>query len=700
VSTPGATSHRVRWAAPLAVFAASLGVLWYHAAPGVTFHDSGEFALAAASAGIPHAPGAPSWMMAASAFYRLILVNDAARATNLFSAFCGAITLALLYALCASTVRRMFPTAFTWCPHAAALCSVLVCLTSSAFVELSLSTEQYTLLTALLLATLLLGDTLLTRAAKDHDSKWRSTALGILWGLALGNHPSQLALLFPLLAFVWFAGSACPYPTRARTLLAACVSAGFVFGLLIFLWVPIRSVTHPLIDHADVESFSGLIQFLSRSEWASRPIAEAPPGFLGEWLATYAPLEQLGWLGALLSILGMTTLLRHGKRWFVILIAVAVPYAGGMLLSHMKQANIDINYIRHYGVMDWHVPLYVLASFAAGIGVARLLSYATTTPIRALESGAAGKLVAAACAGVLAFSAFGTIHKQSLRGYEGARTFIAALLNPLPGNAVVLSQTDNVSYMLGYEILAGSKPQNRWIGQDRTRFNAEIGSAGWSREYLVNAIRNRIAANEVQPFKLAPPNADELMDRPVYVEYDPTFPRSATFLVPAGFLFEVTDEPVSNEDVFRALQRKDGPASTPPKPLPDLHRWEKEAWAMLYQRRAGYFAVRGLWDLAESSYARSLDYQGSNGEIWFCLADAQEKTGKPQKAAESYGKAIKTAPHLEGPRSNLAILFAGAGDLETAETLLVEELKMNPESETARENLSRVRTQRQHGGTE
>ena len=101
---------------------------------------------------------------------------------------------------------------------------------------------------------------------------------------------------------------------------------------------------------------------------------------------------------------------------------------------------------------------------------------------------------------------------------------------------------------------------------------------------------------------------------------------------------------------------------------------------MLYQRRAGYFAVRELWDLAESSYARSLDYQGSNGKIWFCLADAQEKTGKPQKAAESYGKAIKTAPHLEGPRSNLAILFAGAGDLETAETLLVEELKMNPGS--------------------
>ena len=125
--------------------------------------------------------------------------------------------------------------------------------------------------------------------------------------------------------------------------------------------------------------------------------------------------------------------------------------------------------------------------------------------------------------------------------------------------------------------------------------------------------------------------------------HQPVEHLAALRAIPGLFVMRPADAVETAECWEIALQRKDGAASIPPKPLPDLHRWEKEAWAMLYQRRAGYFAVRELWDLAESSYARSLDYQGSNGKIWFCLADAQEKTGKPQKAAESYEKAIKTA---------------------------------------------------------
>lgn len=691
MSIPGTGNRRGEWAGPWVVFAACLGILWYHAAPGVTFHDSGEFALAATAAGIPHAPGAPSWTAAAAAFCRLAPVHDAARATNLFSGFCGAVTLALLYSLTSSAVRTTFPDSKPWSVRAAALCSVLACLSPSAFIELSLSTEQYTLLTAVLIAVLLVGHSLLTASGMDCVPWRRCILLGILWGLALGNHPSQLALVFPILVIVWYAGTNSGSPIRALAILTACVFIGFVSGLVVFLWIPLRSAAHPLLDHANIENFSGLIGFLSRSDWSTRPISETPPGFVREWVATYAPIQQLGWLAVLLAVLGFAATIRHDRRWFFILIAIAVPYAGGMLVSHMKQANIDINYIRHYGITDWHVPLYVLGSFAAGIGVARLMSFANTTPRRA-------RLIAAACIAVLALSAFRTIHEHSLRGYQGAQRFVSALLDSLPENSVILSQTDNVSYMLGYEILAGSFSKDRWIGQDRIRFNEEIGGAGWSREFLVNGIRNRVADGNVQPFKQALPDAGELMDRPVYVEYDPTFPRSAEFLVPAGFLFQVMDAPVPGEEVLRSLQRSEGAAATPPEPRPDLHRWEQEAWALLYQRRAGYLADRQLWEHAEAAYSTSLQYQARNGIIWYCLADAQEKNGKRQEAAESYRSAIDSAPNLEGPRSNLAILFAESGDFETAEALLVEELKINPQYESARENLRRVRAQMDRPG--
>ena len=83
----------------LCVFCVSLFVFWWNAAPSVTFHDSGEFAMAAASAGIPHPPGAPTWTALASAFVRIGGFKDPARGTNLFSGLCAAFTLAMLCGL-------------------------------------------------------------------------------------------------------------------------------------------------------------------------------------------------------------------------------------------------------------------------------------------------------------------------------------------------------------------------------------------------------------------------------------------------------------------------------------------------------------------------------------------------------------------------------------------------------------------------
>ena len=81
---------------PLAALACAEGLVaayaWLAAgaAPGLVFHDCGEFAMAAASGGIPHPPGAPTWCLLATAFVKLGGFADAARGANLFSALGGA----------------------------------------------------------------------------------------------------------------------------------------------------------------------------------------------------------------------------------------------------------------------------------------------------------------------------------------------------------------------------------------------------------------------------------------------------------------------------------------------------------------------------------------------------------------------------------------------------------------------------------
>src|SRR5262245_13845258 len=134
----------------LAVFATSLILFWYNAAPSVTFHDSGEFALAASCFGIPHPPGAPTWSLLASAFVWLGKFGDPARGTNLFSGLCGALTLSLLAWLVQTWVRSLYPDARNMTIRFSGAATALLLMRSPAFLEQSLVTEQYTLLTFLM----------------------------------------------------------------------------------------------------------------------------------------------------------------------------------------------------------------------------------------------------------------------------------------------------------------------------------------------------------------------------------------------------------------------------------------------------------------------------------------------------------------------------------------------------------------------
>ena len=81
----------------------------YQAAPSVTTGDAGEFAAAAATWGVPHAPGYPAWTVLAKALGTALPSGDWAYRCNLLSALCGALALAIL----ADALKRGgFPRAY------------------------------------------------------------------------------------------------------------------------------------------------------------------------------------------------------------------------------------------------------------------------------------------------------------------------------------------------------------------------------------------------------------------------------------------------------------------------------------------------------------------------------------------------------------------------------------------------------------
>src|SRR3954469_16456300 len=90
--------HDRAWVAPVVATALAFGVYARTLAPDVTWADSGELVLAAATLGVAHPPGAPLWTLLAH-LATLVPLGSAAFRVNLLSAACGSLTVGAIAVL-------------------------------------------------------------------------------------------------------------------------------------------------------------------------------------------------------------------------------------------------------------------------------------------------------------------------------------------------------------------------------------------------------------------------------------------------------------------------------------------------------------------------------------------------------------------------------------------------------------------------
>lgn len=644
--------------------------------------------MAAASAGIPHPPGAPTYVALLTAFVKLGGFQDVARGTNLFSGLAGAATLAILSILTQIWVARAFPHAPVFISTLAGIVAPLVLLHSPAFLEISMTTEQYTLMTALIALILLLSTVLVDSEERPFKTRaWLGFLLGWLWGLAIGNHLSQVVLGLLVGWAVW-SGTRRGAGGTTFLKLAAITFGGLGVGLLIFLWLPLRSRANPLIDWGNPESWDRFLWVLTRQQWSYRPLSEAPAGFVREWLKSYDLLGQLGMAGFGLTILGLFVLMKRNMRGLGWLAAVAIPYAVGMMVAHMRQEPIDLSYIRYYGVTDWHLPIYLVAALSAGVATGWLLIRLWLGGRRPLSYGVALAMIA-----WLLGSAALSVQQASLRNFESPQRYIQQLLAPLPADAIIVVSADNLMYMLGYHRYVQGANPNQWVGWGLIALPVAMARAiqsegGWNRHRRTEYLTEILVDPDEHPLRIAPLTEQQVWKRRLFTEFTYQYPETARYLLPRGFLFEVFDRPTTDEEVIQAeAEWQQQFASTLWEPAPPLHLREREAWAHLYWMRGWFFLARGMWQKAAEALTYSLRWIDNEAYTWFCLGYAQQRLGQFQKAAQSYENALQLDPNLRGPRVNLAKLYLQIGELESAEQLLMQEVELYPDSQEAHKNL-------------
>ena len=284
------------------------GLYLYTLAPGLTWAfdgaDGGDLVTAAATGGVPHPSGYPTYLLLASLFLKLPFGSLAYR-TNLLSCVCTVAAALVIYKIVRSIDHSMFSAAIA----ALAFGTFPLVWSQAILTEVN---ALNALFAALLLYFFIAG-------VSNPRMDWMG---GITMGIGLGNHLTLLFFL-PLMFFdkayeemlsihKWF---------DKETLLSyikriARRVAGLLLGLSVYVVIPLRARTHSPVNWGNAISWDGLIWLVSgKMYWGRLDHLNGSYLLSGLQVWSHFLLQQLGVLGALLVFIVLAVLFKPSRLY-------------------------------------------------------------------------------------------------------------------------------------------------------------------------------------------------------------------------------------------------------------------------------------------------------------------------------------------------------------------------------------------------
>ncbi len=352
---------------PLLVLAlVLLGIYLYTMAPGLTWansgSDGGDLITAAYTGGVAHPTGYPLYLIFARLF-QLVPIETLAYRTNLMSAVAMVSAAVIIYRLVTHSLEDQGLNHAWLAGITAGFAFGLAPLVWSQAVI----TEVYALQAFLTVSILYLYAFPFEGLKQDHLERIR----GLVMGLAAGNHITTI-LLIPLALFSGCKGLGRDVakettPQTGITKLGPVASSlirqlvWLAIGLLIYLTLPLRALTNPPVNWGNPitpKRFWWLVSGeLYRSYYLQFEFVE-----IGERLQAWASLllQQFGWLGLVLGILGLV-LFFTPSRLYLYSIWIGVIYS---LFAIVYSSDDSYVYL---------IPVYISFAVWIGLGVGNLL---------------------------------------------------------------------------------------------------------------------------------------------------------------------------------------------------------------------------------------------------------------------------------------------------------------------------------------
>jgi len=616
--------------------------------PTVFWDDAGELIAAAYTLGVPHPPGHPLYAIVGKLF-TLIPLGSIAWRVNFMSAFFGALSCLLVYKI---ITERLGESRFR---PVAALGGALFFAFAPTMWEQSTIAETTTLHTFFMMLLTLLAFRLASGGIvwKSHE---RSLCLvAFLYGLSLSNHAAGV-FFFPSIAGILIL----KFKKRAfepKLLLGMFFST--CAGLLVYAYLPLRSLADPAIDWGNPENLRNFIWVVTAKQYAPNLVGR-PNIFvmIGQiFLRASYLLDQFTILGVALAAVGVWRLARVERR--------AVAYSL-LVIGILFYIGLNSAFISAY-----FAPALALIAVWIGVGLSRTFEWAVSLSDKIGEAskGALAKKVVCAMLGVTFALPLGINYRGMDRSEHAyALRYGEQLLDQFPENTAFFTSDGYALFILWYLIYCENKRPDvvvidpTWVSssvalrsqvieqypdlalpspETVARYTAGVTDPE-SRQYLV--IQSVLDANSGR--------------RPIYWGMlHEALPFSSN-LAPEGIVFRYSVDPVEldEEALARNLDFWESEVDLlHADPQMKADKIAKEIYPAELNNQGLMFEQIGRDDLSRRMIEFALEFNPQYPTSRYNLARLEARAGNPEAAARQYELAVEGNPYM-------AVAYYGLGN--------------------------------------
>ena len=426
-------------------------------APTVAFWDVGEFIATSVTLGVPHPPGAPTFVLLGRLFTLIETPFGVAAQVNWISALSSAFAALFLY-LIILEVLRLWEEGHEWSGYspivqtvAAATGALAYAFSSSAWFN-AVEAEVYGLSIMVTALSLWLAFRHLRRTGRSHSLALLLLIAYVL-GIGAGNHLLALLTIPSILILLWYMDR----KVLTRWDFWAAATVLFLVGYSLYAMLYIRSGLNPPIDMNNPENWQNFIQFLQRRQYETESMLtsiferKAPWGWQIDFQFLRYYRDQFLALFYLIAFAGALINLYRDKRTFFAIGTLWLIMGFGLVvyLNMPDPQPRDRDYI--------FVGCYFATAIWIGTGTAGLAGY-VRQGLAQMKEGLAGRGAARLAALVTGVVGIGLVLWQTVSYYHSHdRTgdyipwdYAWNILQTADEDAILFTNGDNDTFPLWY----------------------------------------------------------------------------------------------------------------------------------------------------------------------------------------------------------------------------------------------------------